>query len=153
MTRLIPGLVGLACVVVVVAGVLNIMDNQRTRQEIESLRRGIYTARLAADSCRGTLMVEESRFRDFGDAVDSLRSEVRGFEEIDPRGVPEEQYAQYMERFNAYNDSVAAWDARAADLRSNEAACRGLVQDHNALSDSLRRRLIAEGTEVPPGAP
>lgn len=151
--RLVPILVGLACVVVVVAGVLNIMDNQRTRREIEGLRRGIYTARLAADSCRGTLRLEESRFRDFGDAVDSLRSEVRDFEQVDPRGVPEAQYAEYLERFNAYNDSVAAWDARTAELRENEAACRTLVEDHNALSDSLRRRLIAEGTEVPPGSP
>jgi hypothetical protein len=145
--------VALTCVVIVVAGVLNIMDNQRTRREIEGLRRGIYTARLAADSCRGSLLLEESAFRDFGSALDSLRGAVRDFESMDPRGVPEAQYRDYMERFNAYNDSVAGWEVRAQTLRDNETACRALVEEHNALSDSLRRRLVDEGTEVPPPQP
>jgi len=140
----------LAGVAIVVAGMINIVDNTRTRREIEGLRGSIYRARLAADSCRGSLMIQETRLRDFGVSVDSLRGEVRDFEALDPRGVPEARYDEYMEHFNAYNDSVAAWEGKAARLQADEAACRALVEEHNALSDSLRRRLVAEGTEVPP---
>lgn len=150
MNRIVATILSLAGAGVVAAGMLNIVDNQRTRREIESLRRDIYIARLAADSCRGSLMIQESRFRDFGNTVDSLRTEVRDFEAMDPRGVPEEQYGEYMEHFNAYNDSVTAWSTRADRLRTDQEACRLLVEGHNSLSDSLRRRLVEEGTEVPP---
>ena len=150
MNRIFAVLAVVAGAVVVVTGMLNIMDNMRTRREIEGLRGTIFTARLAADSCRGSLDLQEERFRSFGVRVDSLRAESRDFESLDPRGVPEERYAEYMERFNAYNDSVAAWDARVETLRANEEACRALVEEHNALSDSLRRRLVEEGTQVPP---
>lgn len=149
MSKAVASFAGLAGVTIVVAGMLNIVDNTRTRREIEGLRGRIYQARLAADSCRGSLMLQESRFRDFDASVDSLRAEVRDFESMDPRGVPEDRYREYMDHFTAYNDSVAAWRARAARLRADEEACRGLVEGHNALSDSLRRRLVAEGTEVP----
>lgn len=140
----------LAGAIIVVAGMINIADNLRTRREIEGLRGEIFQSRLAADSCSGSLMLQESRFRDFGAHVDSLREDVRDFEALDPRGVPEEQYEAYLERFNAYNDSVQAWDARVEVLRENEMACRALVERHNQLTDSLRRRLVEEGTEVPP---
>lgn len=140
----------LAGATIVVAGMLNISDNLSTRREIESLRGRIFLSRLAADSCRGSLTLQESRFRDFGTTVDSLRDQVRDFEQLDPRGVPEEQYEAYLDRFNAYNDSVAAWDARVETLRSNEEACRVLVEAHNQLADSLRARLLEEGTAVPP---
>lgn len=135
---------------VVVAGVLNILDNQRTHREIEGLRRGIAMARAAADSCAGSLDYQEERFRAFGAHVDSLRAEVRDFEALDPRGVPEARYEEYMARFRAYNDSVAAWDARAEGLRRAQASCRALVERHNALSDSLRTRLLEEGADLPP---
>jgi hypothetical protein len=78
--------------------------------------------------------------------IDSLRDEVRDFEALDERGVPEERYDEYLERFEAYNDSVISWEARAETLRANEAACRELVEAHNALSDSLRRRMEARGS-------
>ena len=137
-----------AAAIVMVAGVLNIRDNQRTNREFEALRREIALARMAADSCRGSLMLQEADFQAFGEAVDSLRGVVRDFEALDPRGVPEARYEEYMARFNAYNDSVSAWDARVDTLRATEAACRILVERHNLLSDSLRRRLVAEGMEV-----
>lgn len=137
--------------VAMVAGVLNIRDNQRTNREFEALRREIALARMAADSCRGSLMLLEADFQSFGESVDSLRTEVRGLEALDPRGVPEARYDEYMERFHAYNDSVSAWDARVDSLRAAEAACRVLVERHNLLSDSLRRRLVAEGVEVESG--
>lgn len=136
---------------IVVAGMLNIQDNMRTRREIEDLRSRIFLARLAADSCRGSLELAESRFRDFDSAVDTLRSQVRDMEALDPRGVPEERYDEYLQRFQAYNDSVGAWQARVEALQASEEACRTLVVRHNELSDSLRRRLVEEGTEIPPG--
>jgi len=150
MSRIAVAVAGVAGVVVVVAGMMNIVDNTRTRREIAGLRGRIYQARAAADSCRGSLMLQESGFRDFDARVDSLRAEVRAFEALDPRGVPEARYEEYMRRFEAYNDSVEAWRARAARLRADEEACRALVEEHNALGDSLRLRLVEEGTEVPP---
>lgn len=141
-----------AAAVVVMAGVLNIRENQRTSREFEALRRDIAMARMAADSCRGSLLLQEADFQDFGEAVDSLRGVVHDFEAMDPRGVPEARYEEYVARFNAYNDSVSAWDTWVDSLRATEAACRVLVERHNLLSDSLRRRLVAEGVEVESGS-
>lgn len=133
----------LALAAVVVAGAWNLVERRRVVREIRSLRDTLYAARLAADSCRWSLATQERRFRRFDAMVDSLREEVRDFEALDERGVPEERYEEYLGRFEAYNDSVLAWEARAETLRANEAACRELVEAHNTLSDSLRRRTEA----------
>ena len=52
-----------------------------------------------------------------------------------------------MERFQAYNDSVAEWETRAERLRTHESECRAIIEGHNALSDSLRRRVAEEMPE------
>ena len=77
--------------------------------------------------------------------VGAMRARVDSFEALDPRGVPEDQYEAYMESFDNYNDSVAAWEERAGRLRTSEVACRTTIEDHNRLSDSLRAVLDAEG--------
>jgi hypothetical protein len=146
--RALPALGGLLLVAMVVVGMLNIVDHQRTLREVRALQGRIYQARVAADSCRNTLAYQEDRFRAFDRRIDSLRARVRAFESLDERGVPEEQYQEYLRHFDAYNDSVATWRARADSLRSTETACRSLVAAHNLLTDSLRERLEAEGTEV-----
>ena len=135
---------GLAVLVLVASAVLavrSIADRRRTAREIRDLRDDIYVARVAADSCRNAVAYAELSFRRFGDAVDSVRGQVRGFEALDERGVPEERYDEYLEVFNAYNDSVALWDDRVAQLRADEAACRDIIDRHNLLADSLRKRL------------
>lgn len=94
------------------------------------------------DACRNELAYQEMLFRRFDAVVDSLESDVRSYES--DGGVPQARYDEYLERFEGYNDSVAAWEGRAEELRGTEQRCRDLVLDHNALADSLRRRLAQE---------
>ena len=51
-----------------------------------------------------------------------------------------EEYDAYMESFTLYNDSVDVWQGRVDSLQLKEAACRALVEAHNNLGDSIRRR-------------
>ena len=77
-----------------------------------------------------------------------MRARVDSFEALDERGVPEAQYDRYMDVFNAYNDSVEVYEVRAEQLRSADAACRGVIEGHNALSDSLNQVLRDAGIEI-----
>jgi len=126
---------------VAVLGVRAYQEERRLLEEITGLRDEVYRARVSADSCRNELAYEETLFRRFDEVVDSLRGEVRSYEALDERGVPEERYDEYLEQFEGYNDSVEEWERRAEGLRSTEQTCRALVTDHNALADSLRGRL------------
>lgn len=149
MRKLLLAGAGAVVLVVVVLGARALAEERRTIAEIQALRDGVYAARVSADSCRNELAYAETRFRRFDAVVDSLRQEVRGYEALDPRGVPEERYDEYMERFDGYNDSVAVWEARAEALRAADETCRSLVVRHNELADTLRGRL----TEfAPPGS-
>jgi hypothetical protein len=139
--RILPVLLGIVCVVIVVAGMRAIIERRDTAREIQGLRNRMYEARLAADSCRSSLALEEGRLLHFDEMLDSMRSEVRSFEELDARGVPQEQYSDYMASFESYNDSAATWDARAEQLRRHEAECREIVEGHNVVGDSLRARI------------
>lgn len=134
--------------------VRSLLQRQRTRIEIEGLRARLFEARGDAQSCQRSLAARERAFRRLDADVDSLREAVRAFERMDARGVPEEQYEAYLEAFDGYNDSVGVWEAQAGALRAAEEACRGVVETHNALADSLRRRLEAEGIagELEPGS-
>lgn len=133
------GVVILAGVVVVAAR--DLLERRRTVEEIRTLRDQVHAARVSADSCSNELAYQERLFRRFDVLVDSLRGNVRSFERLDARGVPEERYDEYLEQFEGYNDSVAAWRAKALDLRGTEAACRSFIERHNSLADSLRSRL------------
>jgi hypothetical protein len=123
------------------------LDARRTGQELEALRARMGEVRSDADACRRALARQEDAFRSFDRAVDSLAAEVRRLEALDPRGVPRDVYPGYLELFDAYNDSVAAWPGRADALRDLEERCRTSIEVHNALADSLRRRLETEGIE------
>jgi hypothetical protein len=121
----------------------SILERNRYVREMELLRASLRQARFSVDSCRMALTYQEQSFRLFDEMVDSLRREVRGFEDPAQGGVPEAMYPEYLEAFDAYNDSVANWQLRADSLQTAEAICRALVESHNALSDSLRRRVEA----------
>ena len=140
-----------ALFVAVFLGVRSVADRRAMSREIRVLRDEIYVARVAADSCRNAVAYAELSFRRWGDAVDSVRGEVRRLEDLDERGVPEERYDEYMELFTSYNDSVAAWDNRVAELRAGEDACRTIIDRHNRLADSLRTRLRPEERPADPG--
>lgn len=120
-----------------------LVDRNRTRSELMDMRDRVARARISADSCTNVLAYDQMLLRRFREVLDSLRGEVRAMERIDPRGVPEARYDEYMERFNGYNDSVAAWQSRVDDLRASDATCRSLIEAHNTLSDSVRGVLEA----------
>ncbi|HSG08266.1 MAG TPA: hypothetical protein VLA36_07905 [Longimicrobiales bacterium] len=143
MKKILLGVLALAVVGSLAASIWTMVDRSRTRQEILDLRDRVARAHISADSCTNVLAYDQMLFQQFDEVVDSLRGEVSAFEELDPRGVPEERYDEYMERFRAYNDSVAAWELRADRLRTSDAACRTLIEAHNSLSDSVRGVLQA----------
>ena len=127
---------------VAVLAVRSYREQRRLVDEITALRSDVYDARVSADACRNELAYEEMLFRRFNSVVDSLRADVRSYEEEERGGVPEAQYEEYLERFAGYNDSVASWEGRAEALRAMEQSCRDRVITHNALADSLRGRLL-----------
>ena len=136
---------GLGIVAVFFFGGREIAERQRTFDEILGIRERLYEARREAQSCQRTVAARARAFRRLDRAVDSLRDEVRAFEALDERGVPEPRYQEYLEAFDGYNDSVEAWEAQADALREAEDACRVSIERHNALRDSLQRRLDEEG--------
>jgi hypothetical protein len=129
-------------------GARRLMERQRTATEVTRLRDGLYRARAAADRCRGALANSQASLEELDLVVDSMRARVDSFETLDARGVPEAEYDEYLETFEGYNDSVAAWEARATRLRAVDASCRTVIRRHNALSDSLRRVLAEAGIET-----
>jgi hypothetical protein len=136
-----PSRVLLLMVVAVLLGsvLLEVRRQTRPARPPTELRTGLLRARAAADSCVAALAAEEERFRAFGARVDSMREAVRGFETLDPAGVPVDSYARYLAAFDSYNAAAAAWPARADSLRAHWAACRDATELYNALVDSLRR--------------
>lgn len=115
-----------------------ILERSRRAGQMQDLRAALDQARISADSCKVALGWEEEAFRDFDRMVDSLRTAVEGFEDAEQGGVPQEVYQEYIESFDLYNASVATWQERADSLQANETRCRGLVEAHNLLGDSIR---------------
>ena len=62
--------------------------------------------------------------------------------------VPAGRYDEYLEVFESYNDSVAAWEVRSERLLSAESACRAVIDEHNALTDSIQA--VLEGAGIAP---
>lgn len=119
------------------------LERRGLRQELAGLREDVLRLRVASSECLAEIGMEEAAFREYHDRVDSLRDEILEFEALDDRGVPAEQYEEYLEVFERYNRSVPAWRARADSLQARWEACRDLVERHNTLADSLRGRVEA----------
>ena len=130
---------------VLILGTSRVLDQQRTADEINRLRDGLYRARVASDRCRGSLTASESALQGLTSTIDSLRSRVDSFEALGDGRVPADRYDEYLDLFGSYNDSVASWEVRSERLRSAEAACRTVIEEHNALSDSIQAILRVEG--------
>ena len=135
-------------VVVVVSAWSRLLEQQETLDQISQLRDELYRARVASDRCRSSLQTSEAALLDLGIAIDSLRNSVDSFEALDRRGVPVEQYPEYLEIFDSYNDSVSVWDDRERRLRLAETRCRETIQGHNAISDTLQAVLSEAGIET-----
>ena len=142
------GVGGLVLAGLVVTAADRVMERQQTVEEINRLRDELHRARVSSDRCRGSLVTSEASLRDLGITIDSLRSLVDSFEALDQRGVPADQYPEYLEIFESYNDSVSSWEGRERRLRSAETACRSTIEEHTAITDSLQTVLNEAGIET-----
>jgi hypothetical protein len=149
--RIFLVLAGVAVAVGAVEGGYRLVERHRTMQELRGIRDQLYTARVSADSCRNELAYAERLFQRYDTLVDSLRRDVRRYEEAAGGRVPRERYDEYLKHFDAYNDSVASWHLKADSLQRRQTACRNLARAHNVLADSLRRRLLEEGIPTDSG--
>ncbi len=145
----LPVLLSLSAAALLLLGVTRLVERRRVTAEVNRLRGELFQARAAADRCQGGLLNSEARLREFDEVIQSLRARVDSFEALDSRGVPEAEYDAYMESFDSYNDSVAAWEERAQRLRTSEASCRETIERHNALRDELRSVIEEAGLAAP----
>jgi chromosome segregation ATPase len=129
----------------IVLGVQRIVERQQVAERINALREELYRARVASDRCRSSLRNSEASLLALGQAIDSLRTRVNEFETMVQGGVPADRYEEYLDVFDQYNDSVAAWEGRERRLRSAETSCRATIEEHNELSDSLQTVLTEAG--------
>ncbi|HSJ06085.1 MAG TPA: hypothetical protein VK936_05240 [Longimicrobiales bacterium] len=134
--------IAFAVAVVAGAGILSVGRTLRQPRAVEVLRDSLQAVRSAADSCRTVLDDGQAGLREHNALLDSMRDRVRELESYDPRGVPVDSYAVYMDVFEAYRDSAAGWDARIEVLQDARERCRLVTERHNLLADSLRRLLI-----------
>lgn len=132
----------------VVLGSMRLVERRQTLEEIHRLRDGLYRARFASGRCRGSLQTSEASLLELGITIDSLMNRVDSFESLDGRGVPGDRYVEYLDIFDSYNDSVEVWEGRERRLRSVETACRATIQQHNALTDSLKVVLMEAGIDT-----
>ncbi len=149
--RIKEGLASVAALSVgamIVLGGMRLVERQQTLDEVNRLRDGLYRARVASGRCRGSLQTSEASLLGLGITIDSLKNQVDSFESLDGRGVPGDRYAEYLDIFDSYNDSVEVWEGRERRLRSVETACRATIQQHNALTDSLKVVLTEAGIET-----
>ena len=142
---IILGILIVSLLSITVLGARRLIEQNRTAAEITRLRDSLYRARITANRCQQNLAANESALQLFDERLDSLRARVDSFEALDPRGVPQPVYGSYMEVLETYNDSAATWDAREQQLRLQDASCRGVIDGHNAVRDSLAAVLAEAG--------
>lgn len=145
--RVLIGIVlGISSLTVLILGTERFMEQRRTAEEIERLRDELYRARVSSDRCRSSLATGEASLQELTLTIDSLRSRVDGFEALGDGGVPSDRYEEYLGVFESYNDSVAVWEVRSERLVTQETSCRGVIERHNAVRDSIQAILDA-GTD------
>jgi len=110
----------------------------RVRDELVGLRSEI-------DACLDIRDQSEIRFQALALETGAMRTELDSIESIDPRGVAVDSYDEYMERVEAYNDSIAEWERQADELGELASRCDSLVQEHNSKAGSLQEFLVREG--------
>lgn len=123
------------------AGLYRMVVSATAQNRIETLRDSVQELRAASDSCVLVLQTEQSELLNFRERLDVLHDDVRGFEQAELGGVPQEQYTEYMTQFAQYRDSAAAWEGRVDSVQSRLVACQRLARQHNEAVDSLRAAL------------
>lgn len=128
-------------VLLAAAGIYRMTVSATARNRIETLRDSVQELRAASDTCAMGLQAQQSALLEFRTRLDALHADVRGFEEAELGGVPQERYSEYMTQFAQYRDSAAAWEGRVGSVESRLAACQQLAREHNTAVDSLRAAL------------
>jgi hypothetical protein len=141
----VGGLIAVSTLVVLTVGIRRFVEQRRLSDEIDRLRDDLYRARVSADRCRNSLSGSEASLHALTETIDSLRSRVDSFEALGGGNVPADRYDDYLAVFDAYNDSVASWEVRSERLLGAEASCRAVIDEHNALSDSIQSVLEGAG--------
>jgi hypothetical protein len=118
---------------------------ESTRAQAEALRDEVRQTRTELEWCLEERHRREAAFRRQEERTRELRSFIDRMEDLDPRGVPAEQYETYLEAVDEYNESLPEWDRRAEVVEQLSATCRELAEDHNLQADSLRTFLLEEG--------
>jgi len=144
--RIVVGaLIATSTLVVLVVGMRRFVEQRRLNDEINRLRDDLYRARVSADRCQNSLTGSEAALQTLTASIDSLRSRVDSFEALGGGNVPARVYDDYLAVFEAYNDSVASWEIRSERLLTAESSCRAVIEEHNALSDSIQAVLDEAG--------
>jgi hypothetical protein len=125
--------------------VARLSERRRVTDEVSRLRDDLYRARVSADRCQASLTNSQSSLSVLRVTIDSLKSRIDSFEALGDGHVPADKYAEYLQMFDAYNDSVGVWGVRSDRLRTAEASCRDVIARHNALSDSIQAVLDRAG--------
>jgi len=142
---LVAAVLMVSAATLVVVGTRRVVESQRTTAQVNRMREDLYRARVASDRCRNSLVTSESALLTLTATLDSLRDRVDSLEALGNGQVPAVRYEEYLTVFDAYNDSVAAWETRSERLRTAEASCRSVIEGHNALSDSIQEVLRGAG--------
>lgn len=132
----------------VVDRILSDTPEARAQARAEELRDEVRELRPRLERCLDELDRAEGAFRAQEAATEGLRARVEAFEEVDAegvRGVPSDDYEDYIEVFERYNASLPEWERRAAEVEEFAAACRALAEAHNVRADSLRTLLVEAG--------
>lgn len=139
LTKIAIGVVvGVSTLAVLILGTQRFMDQRRMAEEVERLRDELYRARVSSDRCRSSLATGEASLQDLTLVIDSLRSQVDSFEALGDGRVPSDRYEEYLSVFESYNDSVAVWEVRSERLLTQETSCRAVIEQHNAVRDSIQ---------------
>jgi hypothetical protein len=133
-----------AAIVIAGAGLLSLGRTLGQPGAIAQTREALQVLRTAVDSCHAALAGNQEELLAYNEYLDSVRTRVRDLEALHPRGVPADSYRLYMQEFQRYNDSVAIWDARVAELTTARDECAVVTTAHNEMLDSLRILLLQQ---------
>ena len=120
------------------------------QEKAESLRSEIDALQGRVDECLARRGALEARFQQAMDRTEALGERVRELESLDPDGVPAERYAEYLELFDEYNESIPEWERLGEALREEGERCRRLADAHNDRLERLRELMVEAFTPVPP---
>lgn len=115
------------------------------REVADGLRIEMEGIRTRVDACLATRARVELRFQAHVRETGRLRAAVDSLEALDPQGVPEGVYDEYLGLVEQFNAATREWEVLSAELQTQDPRCRELISAHNALGDSARRILAEAG--------